>query len=300
MEDIIRQIETAYGISIKSYSQAPRGFWAETYVLITDRDKYFIKIYKDLPFELSLRSSLDIHYQMSKQINYIPKPIKTQNNILLHTLDNKRVAALYTYIDGTKHITNDAYEIFYLMANIYNLKIKCDSIFHFRFYAEEIINKMQIRKYYTKSEILDNFIEHNREVFIRYWNIYKNLVDDLSKKNNKYYLTHGDIAVNLMIDKKKQVFIVDWDRIHLGPVERDLREFIDINTDISKLENIAKNVGLDWRFNKEYHNYFILHSLYKDLFFTDKAVQQDSKKITVEGLVEYQQYIDDLHNKVII
>jgi hypothetical protein len=187
------------------------------------------------------------------------------------------------------------------MANIYNLNIKCDDIYDFKFYAEKIMGEIQLNKYDTKSEILRNFVKHNREVFIKYWYIYENLVNKVHNKNSKYYLTHGDVAKNLMIDKNKQVFIVDWDRIYSGPIERDLREFIDIKTDIIKLENIAKKAGLDWEFDKDYHNYFILNGLYYNLRnLLHIEVQHDSEKITAESLIGHQQYIDNIPNKMIM
>jgi Putative homoserine kinase type II (protein kinase fold) len=282
MENIVKQIEIEYGFSIKSYAPAPRGFWAETFIINTDKDKYFVKIHKNFPWESSLKTSLDIQFQMAEQIKYIPKPIKTQNNMLFYILDDKRIFVLYTYIDGTQYITNDAYEIFNLMTNIYKLNIKCNAIFEFKFYAEEIIREMQKNKYDTTSEILKSFLKRNHEIYMKNWNIYENLVNKVRNKNNKYYLTHGDIGKNLMIDKNKQVFIVDWDRIYVGSIERDLREFIDINTDIKKLNNMAKVAGLDWEFNKDYHNYFILNGLYYNLRTLFFGVNEEW---TTEGLI---------------
>jgi hypothetical protein len=119
---------------------------------------------------------------MAEQVKYIPKPIKTQSNMLLHTLDDKRVTALYSYIDGINYITNNACEIINLMADIYKLNIKCDSIYDFKFYAEKIIGEMQIDKYDTKSEILRKFLEHNREVYINNWNSYVSLVNKVRIK----------------------------------------------------------------------------------------------------------------------
>ncbi|MHB1154565.1 MAG: hypothetical protein ACYCWE_03345 [Eubacteriales bacterium] len=297
MENIIKQIEMAYGFSIKSYAPAPRGFWAETFIINTDKNKYFIKIHKDFPWESTLRTSLDIQFQMAEQINYIPKPIKTQNNMILHTLDDKRIASLYTYIDGINYFTNDVCEVLSLMANIYNLNIKCDSKYDYKFYAEKIMGEMQINEYDTQSEILRNFIKQNRGVYIKYWNLYKILVNQIRNKNSKCYLTHGDIAKNLMIDANKQVFIVDWDRIHLGPIELDLNEFVDRNTNITKLENTAKNAGLDWKFDKDYHNYFILNKLYYNL---RNLLYLFSDNITTENLIGHQQYIDNIINKMIM
>jgi Ser/Thr protein kinase RdoA (MazF antagonist) len=294
MEDTINQIELAYGFSIKAVIPAPRGFLAETFFIKTDNETYFLKIHKNYPWESTLRASLDIQYQMTEQIKYIPKPIKTKDNLLLYTLDVKRVVTLYTHIDGTNYITNDACEILNLMAGIYNLNIKCENIYDFKFYAKQIIEDMQINKFDTKSEILRSFLEHNREVYIKYWDIYKNLVNKVRSTKRKFYLTHGDIAKNLMIDKNKQVSIIDWDRIRLGPIELDLSEFIDNNTNIKRLENIAKSAGIEWEFNVDYHNYFILNGLYYNL----RNLHHDN--ITMENLIGHQQYIDKIRNKVIM
>lgn len=169
------------------------------------------------------------------------------------------------------------------------------------FWAEKIMGEMQINKCDMKSEILKNFLKHNREVYIKYWNIYVYLVNKVRNTNSKFYLTHGDIAKNLMITKNKQVFIIDWDRIYLGPIELDLNEFIDKNTNIKQLENIAKNAGIDWEFDKDYHNYFILNGLYYNLRnLLNIEVQYGSGKITADKLIGHQQYIDAICNKLIM
>lgn len=301
MEDIKRQIEIVYGLTIKSYTPAPRGFWAETFILNTDKDTYFIKIHKNFPWESELRTSLDIQFQIAEHVKHIPKPIKTQSNMLLHTLDDKRVTALYSYIDGINYITNNACEILNLMADIYKLNINCDNKYIFKLYAEKIMEEMKINTYDTKSRTLRCFLEQNRDVYIKYWNTYVNLVNKVRNTNKKFYLTHGDVAKNLMIDKNKQVFIIDWDRIRVGPIELDLREFIDKNTDIKKLENTAKNAGLDWKFDKAYHNYFILNDLYYYLRnLLNIEVKDNCDNITEDTLYGHQQYIDNLSNKLIM
>jgi thiamine kinase-like enzyme len=183
------------------------------------------------------------------------------------------------------------------MADIYKLNIKCENIYDFKFYAEKIMGEMQINKYDTKSEILRNFLEHNREVFIRYWNIYVNLVNKVRDKNSKFYLTHGDVAKNLMINENNQVFIIDWDRIRLGPIELDLNEFVDKSTNIKKLENTAKSAGLDWEFDKDYHNYFVINRLYYDL---RNQLNIDNDKITADSLIGFQQYINNLCTKYLM
>jgi thiamine kinase-like enzyme len=187
------------------------------------------------------------------------------------------------------------------MTDIYKLNIKCDSIYDFKFYAEKIIGEMQIDKYDTKSEILRKFLEHNREVYINNWNSYVSLVNKVRNKNSKFYLTHGDIAKNLMLDTNKQVFIVDWDRIYLGPIELDLYGFIDKNTNIKKLEDTAKNAGLDWEFDKDYHNYFTLNGLYYNLRnLLNIELHHGSDQITTDSLIGHQQYIDKICSKLII
>lgn len=120
MEDIIRQIEAAYGLSIKAVSPAPRGFWAETFYIDTKYETYFLKIHKNYPWESTLKEPLDILDQIANHVNYVPKPIKTKGNSLLCPLDDNKVTSLYTYIDGTQYVTNDACEILNLMAGIYN------------------------------------------------------------------------------------------------------------------------------------------------------------------------------------
>lgn len=146
----------------------------------------------------------------------------------------------------------------------------------------------------TKSDTVRDYLNYNREAYLIYWDMYKNLFKKVSSAKRKLYLTHGDVAKNLMIEKNNQMYIIDWDRIRLGPIELDLCEFIDKNTDINKLENTAKCAGLVWEFDVDYHNYFILNDLY---YYLRNLCHSNSTTVNID---DYQQYLDSVRNKLII
>ena len=296
-KDISRQIETIYGFSIKSFVQAPRGWWAETHILDTNKGKYFIKIYiDDMSYENELYASIHKQYEIAKYIDYIPKPEKTKSGDFLPKLDNKRIMALYSFIDGEKYSCSNANEILKLMIPIYKLDIKGLNKNPYYFYGEKIVEDLRNSKYDVKSDIWIDFLKINSEALIKYWDYYKIMYNNVITKGKDIYLTHGDLGANLMIDRTDKIFIVDWDSISLGPIERDLREFIDINTDINELERTAKNAGFYWEFDKDYHNYYILNNLYDDLGILFSYEQNDN----ADKVIGQQKNIDNMERKLII
>ena len=173
----------------------------------------------------------------------------------------------------------------------------CDSKYKYHFYAEKIITDMHKNVYDTKSNICINFLKKNYVALIKYWDDYKNLYNKVTTKDRELFITHGDLGVNLMIDKIGKLFIVDWDSVHLGPIERDLREYINKDTDIKELEEITKKAGLYWEFDKDYHNYFILNSLYDELgglYYEEQTMANDVDKVN-----GHQRFLDNIEWKLI-
>lgn len=290
MKYIINWIEKAYGITVESYAKAPRGFWAETYYINTDNDIFFLKIHNNYPWKAVFMASVDIQYQMAQRIKYIAAPLMSRKNTTSYVLDDGRTAALYTYIDGESYATRDACEVLRLLADIYTYTtdIKCDNIYTYKLYPD---------KFCSESPVLKEYLCKNRDIYIKYRKKYEALADMVCNTDRKRYLTHGDIATNLMIDLNRQVYIIDWDRIRLGPIELDLYEFIDNTTDIRLLDNIVENACPGWRFNKDYHNYFILNDLYYNL---RNLLNTGGDGITPEDLSAYQQYIDNLDSRLLL
>ena len=303
-KDIFRQIEHVYGFSIKSFTKAPRGWWAETFIIDTDKDKYFVKLFiKEMDFKQLLNTSLVIQSLIADKIDFVPKPIKTKENLFLHTLKNKRVVALYSYINGTNYRPKDSIELLDLMVNIYKLEIECNNKYHFNFHGKNVMMNLQNNIHITKYEILKSYLKENIELLGKYWNIYKNLFDKMDKTGTNNVITHGDLDTNLLIDNNKKVFIVDWDCIYLGPIERDMYPYVDTNTDINELEKIAKISGLKWKFNKNCHNYFILNHFFDDfgiLINLDKNSIHDDEKLIAERIDGIQNQLKSLGKKLFI
>lgn len=87
----------------------------------------------------------------------------------------------------------------------------------------------------------------------------------------------------------------------MGPIELDLCSFIDKNTDFKTVEHQAKKLGLDWEFDKCFHNYFILNDLYYNLRNLLRIeVKNASEDITAASLCSHQEYIDSIEQKLIM
>ena len=280
MENIVQEIEKAYGFKIETFKPAPRGFVAETFCLATDKGKFFIKIINNQRFVNkryieNMPHSLSVQSKIAEHLDYIPPPIKTINGEFLWTSSNNKAISLYIYIEGSPNTTDnsgnphgaesDFTKIVPLAAEIYKLKIPCDVSEKFSFWLQTEFESFINGDISLSNEVLI-YINRHRTFIEDKWGDYERICERLSGASNGFYITHGDIPGNLMTGRNKKLYIVDWDDVKLAPIERDFWEYMDAAANIQKIADILNDSGVTWTFNRDYYLYYLYTRFFDDLY----------------------------------
>jgi thiamine kinase-like enzyme len=265
LKEYIDPIQNHYGFLIRDYKPAPRGFCAETFFIETNTGKYFTKIYTNEKFTRDLLPSLKIQNIIGEKLDYIPLPIKTLQNNLFLKLENNIVISIYTCIDGKQYHTDNLHELIALMGNIYKSTIKSNKTEEYIISEKDNMEKI-LKEEISISKKLKEFIKTKKDFLIKKWNCYQMISGDIKEKSSCYYLTHGDMPGNLMIDKKGKVYIVDWDVTYMAPIERDFWFFMDNQMKINEIRDIFESIDIKWKFNQNYYDYYLYSRFFEDLF----------------------------------
>ncbi len=236
-EKIIVCLKDAYGLNVENISFLPIGadFNTAVYRVTTNNQRnYFLKLRKSEFLEASV---LVPKYLADLGIKQVISPIETKTAQLFANLESFK-AILYPYVDGhngvesklsdqqwgefgrtmkrfhdvdfPNTITKDApQEIF---SNKYRENVKSFLLrIEHEVFEEPIAAKMALFLNSKKSEVF-KLVESAEKFAVA-----------LQKQSLEYVLCHADIhGWNLIVDKEKAFYIVDWDTLIFAPKERDL------------------------------------------------------------------------------
>jgi len=263
-----------YDIKIKSITEAPRGFIAETHIVNIENDKYFLKILKDNRYSKNILQSLPILSELKKlDIDFVNYPIKTIDNNL-YLKEGERYLVLFNYIEGSTTWDYDVIEVYKKLIKIHKLSKKIISEVNEEDFVIRYEKEFEISlERYKELKILKNYIDDINKHWIRF----NSLSKKLSKKTFKLYLTHGDTFCNILAGEGR-IYIVDWDDLILGPLERDLWFYINNE----KVVELYKSSFKGFKVDQELINYYIYNRFFDDLlgFFEelDKDTNGDKRR----------------------
>jgi len=113
----------------------------------------------------------------------------------------------------------------------------------------------------------------------------------LDTGNEKYFITHGDMPGNLMIDEKDKIYIVDWDDILMAPIERDWWIYLDTKEHIKDIAYIFKMHGINWKFNRDYYNYYVYTRFFDDLYgYVELDIFHRENPLILAGKIKTEVY----------
>jgi len=275
MQNLIPQIESAYGFKITAFAPAPRGFLAETYCLTTNKGKYFIKIISNLRFTENMPKALSVQAKLAQCLDYIPAPVATSNGKFQWKSTDNKAISLYTYIDGKPNTTDsdgnphgaeeDFSKFLPLAAGIYKQKIDCDIIEVFPVWLKSEFEVFFNGDMPLSNEVL-SYINSHQAFIEKKWSEYKQICERLSGSTHNFCITHGDMPGNLMKDDNAKLYIVDWDDIKLAPIERDLWEYMSNADNIQKITEMLADKGISWTFSQDYFQYYLYTRFFDDLY----------------------------------
>ena len=275
MEKLISQIESTYGLKLVDFSPARRGFVAETYCLTTDKGKYFIKIIDNRRFAANLPKALPVQAKLAQRLDYIPAPIATLSGEFQWISSDNKAISLYTYFDGKPNSIDsdgnphgsesDYSKLLPLAAGVYKSCVDCNIVETFPIWLETEFDTF-LNGALPLSDEVSECVNIHRAFIQDKWRDYKHLCERLAGSDDNFYITHGDMPGNLMVDGNGKLYIVDWDDIKLAPIERDLWEYMSDDVNIQKITKMLADSGVEWTFSPDYYRYYLYTRFFDDLY----------------------------------
>ena len=282
-------IEEKYNLCIHSIHEAKRGFFGETWKIITASVDYFVKIdYCDAHKQIYMNSLEIVEHLTSHNITHISKILKTNSNQLF-TIFNSGVLGVFDFVIGENTEDYPVSRLFEKLAPIYKVQVSTTNVYIRKEdydigYIDDYYNNFIVIKSMNTNPSangLTNFLEEKSQL-IKYraerLEIFaKRCKDDYTN----FYITHGDAGGNSIIDGDN-FSIIDWDYPMLSPIERDAWFFMSHEKDIMTINQILNSQDIDYKLQKNrlafycyYSFFYYLHEHLTCFFdFHDQATRE--------------------------
>jgi|GEM_PF-3509977 len=234
---LIHWLQRNYPFQIVELIPVLKGEIGDNYIIITsDNQKYFLKIYlrsklhidnpKGLEGTLSLASRL-----YERGISSIPYPIQASNGNL-EIKYGKYAIIVTNFIEGknpkfspaiTKKFAQLIAKIHQVDVRNINLPVEPFDTSYANKLREQIKTLEEKRRLNKQMAKLKGLLLPRKNLLLNQLKKLDGFCNKSKNKKKKLVITHGDLILdNLLIDRKKNIFIVDWDTARLAPVERDV------------------------------------------------------------------------------
>ena len=190
---MIKQIKEKYNIKVNNIVQNNESTDGNVYIIISDNDKYIMKIYNDKKHALSM---VDVHNNLKFNGVNVPDIILNKNGDGYTKFDTKKYCVLYSFMQGNK------------IADVF----------------ENLNSSISIELAREIKKI------HNITLGENKFNL-NNLPFDIDKSFRRYSLLHFDLTRNNIFynDKdKNKIGFIDFDDAKYGPTIVDVSIVISL------------------------------------------------------------------------
>ena len=282
--DLKRFIEVHYGLSVFDIIFAKRGFFGETWKIITGDHAYFAKIDFSSHKNIYQDSLPVVEYLNSMGIDFISKIMKTANGKLSESfLDGE--LCLFEWVEGENTEDYNVAHLFEKLALIYKIPLDDLKI------NKEDFSTSSIDTYYANLNRLELLSDSFSLDLLRILTDQKNLINQRAERlsafalmckgdMSHFYTTHGDAGGNAIISGDSFI-IVDWDQPLLAPPERDAWFLMADAGNMCSIQSILDNNGLGYQLKDErlafyaYYSFFYYLQEYFTCFFEVEKDMRD-------------------------
>lgn len=237
VKEIRKCLDKAYGLAITSVTFLPLGadFNTQVYQVTTNTNvRYFLKLRSG---EFNTASVSIPNFLARKGLKNIISVQTTKTGELTAKL-GLFIVILYPYVQGEngidKKLSDQQWiEFGHAMKVLHSADIPgslTTNLPHETFSLPWNTPVKEFLKYAATDNLQDPlaqeaalFITSKKAVINKLLEESEKLAGLLQKQSHDYTVCHGDIHCwNLLVDEKKQLFIIDWDTMVIAPKERDL------------------------------------------------------------------------------
>lgn len=234
---IIDSLSTYYFIEVTALILLPLG--ADTNALVykveaSDQKSYFVKLKQEHFEEIGIAI---LELLQKEGVQQIIPPIKTKEGKLVQKVADSTLI-VYPFIEGEDgfsfSLTDELWVVLgRALKHVHELNLPPSLKSRIRKEAFSSKWRDALRSFYSKIKTIHpvdkiaanlwKFLEENRSVIQQLVDRAEELSKNASSSPLKFVLCHSDIhGGNVLIDKTKALYIVDWDDPIMAPKERDL------------------------------------------------------------------------------
>ena len=298
-------LETEYGFEPVSIFPAIRGYYGETWKVISSSDIYFVKIDYFPRHKEKFKNSLPVvNYLYNNGINFINRVIETVDRKLYSTFNNGIIAG-FNWIEGINIELDETKASEYeMLGKIYPLTKQGFNIPILSFnseMADELYIKWNLLKKVcdrNKNSSLLNLLEKNKDILDNSAKRLEYFSNQCKDDKSDFFFTHGDAGGNFIASESHN-YIVDWDEVMYAPVERDAWVMCHKDWARELFNRNLRNNGIEYSLKSERLAFFIYHMffLYLNEFIDDYLTFGSSEGVLSyfdDFMIERVEYADTL------
>lgn len=285
-------ISENYGMQITDIQPAKRGFYGETWKIITLSQAFFVKIdYSQSHKNIYAQSFFIIEYLNNECIDFISQIVKTkEGQLYIHF--NEGILGVFQWIDGINLAEIDEgirVKVYKMLTKIYKLKPTNVSIPVEKFDGESAKHFFKTWENIEKSDLVSTHL-----------GMYRPLLEHKAKRlsyfsqickadNTGFVITHGDSSRNIILGKEKN-YIIDWDAPLLAPPERDAWLCLS-KWSVDTFNSIIKKNDINYELKTDRLSYYGCYSFFLYLKeYIDKYLYESDPDKTIK---EIDAFIND-------
>lgn len=292
-------LEKEYSFRLNEIFFNPKGEASWSYILETDKGKFFLKVFKDGSFNPKV---FEFTFRLFSEcdIENIIHPIKTANDEVYFSIKGFKLV-LFNFIEGKtiKEWSLDETELESLGKLLAKVHKSHEIIGHFDKKEEfNIPYKEGVLKIYQNIDSLKDLNEPQREAkkiysqfkhkFLSELQSLEELAQKLKNESLEFVNCHGEPSPrNIMISTDGQIYLIDWDFPFFAPKEKDLMFFEDKHEVLEGYKKVVPNA----RINEDVKGYY-------QLLWNVQEIEDWGTRLLLEkhSLDEDQHNFEELNN----
>lgn len=270
------EIQAAYGLHVRHLSAAERGYYGETWKVVTAEGVYFAKLVTDPHHMARYIRSFPIVEELNRRgIDFISTIVKAADGRLFVYFQGHALG-LFAFIDGVHTEDYPLDRLFRRLTQIYRVPMALPV--ERETFGLEALGEFEALLGIARQEHgdlaalfegkrakLDHLAQHLRIFSAR-----------CRGDESAFYLTSGDVGGNVILQGDR-MFIIDWDYLKLAPVERDLWFYMRDKAQLVLIDEVLQQEGIAYRLREErlayycYSGYFYYLCEYLHCYFACPA-----------------------------
>jgi len=209
---------------IKDFILTNEGECNSTYIILTNKGKFIIKIFEDANIN-EVSSEVNIYEKLLKNNVPVPRIVKTSSNEILLKFQNK-ILIVCSFLEGI-HIKNNSANLEQIKSLGETLGLIHKNTINFK---PKYIETKNIYKYddnWIRISALNSLRKNYKDFPKKYEKYICDMLDIISLPELSQGVTHGDFqGVNIMFTGNKVTGVIDFDNCFYGNLLTDLGAFI--------------------------------------------------------------------------